>query len=73
MPALEAERHRPGACADRAFFDRPALGVLDGGEHLLPRDVPSPDVVQVLVVRLADQRVNGLDILVSQATSACSR
>src|SRR5713101_6571562 len=63
--ALEAERHRPGTCTDRTFFDRPAFGIPDGGEHVLPRDVASPDVVQVPVVRLADQRVDGLDILVS--------
>jgi hypothetical protein len=47
-----------------------ALGAPDGSEHVLPRDVPSPDVVQVSVICLADQRVNGLDILRFRAKQA---
>src|ERR1019366_6666710 len=43
--ALEREGFCSGTCTDRAFLDRPSLGTLDGGEHVLPRDVPSPDVV----------------------------
>jgi hypothetical protein len=63
---LWRERHCSGACADRTFLDRPALGGLNGGEHVLSRDVPSSDVVQVAVVRFANQRVDRLHILVSR-------
>src|SRR5438105_202562 len=64
--ALEAESHRPGTRADRALLDWPTLCVLDGSEYVLPRDVPSPDIVQVSVVRFANQRVDRFHILVSR-------
>ena len=43
--ALEVERHRSCARADRALLDWPVLCSLDGTKHVLPRDVASPDVV----------------------------
>jgi hypothetical protein len=56
MPPLKPNATVPVPAPTETFFDRSALGALDGSEHVLPRDVPLPDVIQVSVVRFADRR-----------------
>jgi len=66
MPPLKPNATVPVPEPTEPSSTDPPLAVFDGGEHILPHDVSSPDVVQVSVVCFADQRVDGLDILVSR-------
>ena len=51
---------------NRQSLDQTALCVLEGGEHVVGRDVAAANVAQLSVVGLADHRVNGQHILVAR-------
>src|SRR4029079_6262748 len=59
--ALEPKGHRAGTGANCAFLNDSAARALDRGEDLFPAHMPSANVVQIAVVRLANQRIDRLD------------
>ena len=64
--AFPAEDHRPGARTDIALLHRTALCVLDGGEHVVGRDVAAAYVAQVSVIGFADNRIDREHLLVAR-------
>ena len=64
--AFEAEGYRSGSGADGTFFDRAGLGVLDGREYILASNVTAANVVQISVIRFADEWIDGLDIFIAR-------
>jgi hypothetical protein len=65
-PPFESETDGPGTGADASFGDRARLDGRDRAEHVVTRDDPAADVVQLTVVRLPDDGVDRTDAFVAR-------
>jgi len=64
--AFEPECGRPRSCAHRSLWHRAVLSLLDGEEDIEGPDCTGPDVIQVAIVGLTNNRVDRTNVLISR-------